>query len=45
MNEIKLKNFKEVILSDDIKYLKFEEERSNKLYLIEDSNDKILEEK
>ena len=45
MNDIVLKNFKEIILADDIKYFKFEEEKSNKLYLIEDASNKILEEK
>ena len=45
MCNVILKNFKEIILADDIKYFKFEEEKSNKLYLIEDSDDKVLEEK
>ena len=45
MKNILLKNFKEIILADDIKYLRFEDEKSDKLYLVEDYNDKLLEEK
>ena len=45
MNKINLQEFKEIIITEDIKYLRFIDQNSNKMYLVEDYNDKLLEEK
>lgn len=45
MDSINLIDFKELLLAGDIKYLRFVEKNSNRLYLIEDSIEVSLEDK
>lgn len=45
MKNVDLCDFSEITLVGDIKYLRFVDKKSNKLYLVEDYNPMILEEK
>ena len=45
MDSINLIDFKEILLAGDIKYLRFVEKNSNRLFLIEDCIDISLEDK
>lgn len=45
MKDVNLCDFSEITLVGDMKYLRFIDEKSNKLYLIEDYNPMILEDK
>lgn len=45
MNNISLTEFNEILLNDDIKYLRFIDEKNNRLYMIEDYNQISLDEK
>lgn len=45
MDSINLIDFKEILLAGDIKYLRFVEKNSNRLYLIEDYIEESLEDK
>ena len=45
MKDINLSDFNEILLSGDIKYLRFIEKKSNRLYLVEDYSKESLEDK
>lgn len=45
MKDINLSDFNEILLSGDIKYFRFIEKKTNRLYLVEDYSKELLEDK